>query len=471
MTERKIIVLMPQLVENVKELFRRYDLDDEKVESGAEVLMPLAYPFPNLGTYIILMFIPFSAWYMGTSLDVSDQIVFQGAALLSSFVAPIMGIPFLLDLMRVPADVMELFMMSTVYTDRIRVVLGAVHLLSLTVVVLAIRRGVFVWNGKAVLRAVLISLVCIATALLCVRAYLNTVMDESYTGGDALVQMRWMDRTVPVKSYKGSLPDITGQDLEKGRLEVIKSRGALRVGYLADSLPFAFSNERGEVVGFDIEMAHSLARDLNVTLELVRITEQDISRLFGTGHIDIVMSGLAVTARRALDWDFTASPMDLTMGFLVADHRRKEFESLTAVQRIPDLQLGVVQTDTALRHLLESAVPRVNLVTVASPREFLRGAVPELDAVAYSAEGGSAWTLLYPAYTVVVPKPGRLKLSMAYPVPRAETEWKGYVSQWITIKQKEGTLAALFDHWIQGRGAESTAPRWSIIRDVLHWVE
>ncbi|MEH6570308.1 MAG: transporter substrate-binding domain-containing protein, partial [Halioglobus sp.] len=381
------------------------------------------------------------------------------------------GIPFLLDLMRVPADVMELFMMSTVYTDRIRVVLGAVHLLSLTIVVLAIRRGVFAWNGKAVLRAVLISLVCIAGALLGVRAYLNTVMDESYTGGDALVQMRWMDLTVPVKSFKTSLPDITAHDLSKGRLNVIAARGTLRVGYLPDSLPFAFSNKQGEVVGFDIEMAHTLARDLNVTLELVRVAQEDISDLFGTGQIDIVMSGLAVTARRALDWDFTASPMDLTMGFLVADHRRKEFTSLRAVQRLPDLQLGVVQTDIALRHLLESAVPQVNLVTVASPRGFLRGSAPELDAVAYSAEGGSAWTLLYPAYTVVVPKPGRMKLSMAYPVPRGEGEWKGYVSQWITIKRKEGSLAALFDHWIQGQGAQSTAPRWSIIRDVLHWVD
>ena len=35
----KIIVLMPQLVENVKELFRRYELADERVESGAQVLL------------------------------------------------------------------------------------------------------------------------------------------------------------------------------------------------------------------------------------------------------------------------------------------------------------------------------------------------------------------------------------------------------------------------------------------------
>lgn len=170
--------------------------------------MPLAYPFPNLGTYIILMFVPFAAWYMGGSLDLSDQFVFQAASLLSSFVAPIMGIPFLLDLLHIPADVMELFLMSTVYTDRIRVVLGAVHLPSLAVVVLAIRRGVFTFNMVAIAKALLISIVAIAVALLSVRAYLGTVMDEPFAGGDALVEMRWMDRTVPVDSYRDRLPEL-----------------------------------------------------------------------------------------------------------------------------------------------------------------------------------------------------------------------------------------------------------------------
>jgi hypothetical protein len=29
----------------------------------------------------------------------------------------------------------------------------------------------------------------------------------------------------------------------------------------------------------------------------------------------------------------------------------------------------------------------------------------------------------------------------------------------------------LYDFWILGRGAASTEPRWSVIRDVLGWVD
>jgi hypothetical protein len=97
--------------------------------------------------------------------------------------------------------------------------------------------------------------------------------------------------------------------------------------------------------------------------------------------------------------------------------------------------------------------------------------MPELDAVVHSAEGGSAWTLLYPSHTAVIPKPGNLKLSMAYPLPKGEPQWENFISEWIQIKQKEGTIGALFDHWIQGRGADDTSPRWSVMRNVLHWVD
>ena len=467
----KIIVLMPQLVENVKALFRRYDLEDEHVKSGAEVLMPLAYPFPNLGTYTILMFIPFSAWYMGRSLDFSDQVVFQAASLLSSFVAPIIGIPFLLDLMRVPADMMELFMMSTVYTDRIRVVLGAVHLLSLTIVVLAINKGVFRWNVKALLKAVGISALAIAISLLSVRAYLGEAMTDTPAGADALVQMRWMDRTVEAKVYKNSLPAVENKAAAEDRISIIMQRGTLRVGYLADSLPFAFSNEQGEITGFDIEMAHMLARDLGVTLELVRIKTDSISELFSTGQVDIVMSGLGITAKRALQWEFSSSPMDLTLAVLVEDHRRREFLTLENLKNNKNLNLGIVGADSAYKHLLENMIGDVNIISVSSPRSFLKGNKPNLDGIIYSAEGGSAWTLLYPTYTVVVPEPGQIKLSMAYPLPKGELAWKRFVSQWVEIKQKEGTITSLFDHWIQGKGAEDTTPRWSVVRNILHWVD
>ena len=467
----KIIVVLPQLVENIKELFRRYELEDEEVSHGAEILLPLAYPFPNLGTFTILMFVPFSAWYLGSSLDMSDQLVFYGSAFLSSFVAPIIGIPFLLDILKIPADMMELFVMSTVYTDRIRVVLGAVHLLSLAIVVLAYNRGVFKLSMRRLSKALLISALVFFGSLLGVRVYLSTAIDSNYSLDQELVTMRWMNRPVDARQYKGDLPPPEPGVGAVGRLAIIERRGSLRVGYLKDSLPFAFRNDKGEVVGFDVEMAHHLATDLDVELELVRIKREDISKLFKTGQVDIVMSGLAVTPTRARQWVFGAAPMDLTLGFLVPDHQRKKFTDMEALRLRKDLTLGVVQSDPAFNRWMQQGLPQAEIVEIPSPRLFLKGEREDLDAVIYSAEGGSAWTLIYPNYSIVVPQQSLVKVAMGYPLPGGDAEWSGFITTWVEMNTKNGLVDKLFQHWIGGGGAKPIEPRWSVIRDVLHWVD
>jgi len=467
----KIIVVLPQLIDNLHELFDRYGLDDEKNDRGISILLPLAYPFPNLGTYAILMFVPFSAWYLGRSLDVSEQLVFQGSALMSSFVAPIIGIPFLLDLLQIPADMMELFVMSTVYTDRIRVVLGAMHLITLTIIAVSISRGAFKVDWLKLLRAGAISLAAVALSLLLLRGYLDHAMADSYRGDQELIEITFLETPVESRLWYDEMPPPEPDAATLGRLQVIKQRGTLRVGYMDDSLPFAYRNSAGQLMGFDIEMAHRLAGDLGVALELVRVDFSQAPSLLEDGIIDIVMSGIGITPGRLQDFRFGGSPMDLTLGLLVQDHRRRQFQTYDAVQGIKNLRLGIVQRDPAFQREAQKQFPNAELVPIDSPRSFLRGKSTDLEAVVYSAEGGAAWTLIYPGYSVVVPHPLEYRVPLGYPLPKGDDAWVNFVSEWTTLRQKNGTVQALFNHWITGDGARSKQQRWSVIRDVLHWVD
>ncbi|MEE4190025.1 MAG: cation:dicarboxylase symporter family transporter [Halieaceae bacterium] len=467
----KIIVVLPQLIDNLHELFDRYGLEDEQNDRGISILLPLAYPFPNLGTYAILMFVPFSAWYLGSGLELPEQLMFQASALMSSFVAPIIGIPFLLDLLEIPADMMELFVMSTVYTDRIRVVLGAMHLITLTIIAVAISRGAFRVDWMRLLRAGVVSLAAVVLSLLALRGYLGYAMAESYRGDQELIEITFLEPPVETRVWHDELPPAEAAVGALGRLQIIERRGTLRVGYMDDSLPFAYRNRAAELMGFDIEMAHRLAGDLGVTLELVRIDFEAAPELLADGRIDIVMSGVGITPGRLRQFRFGASPMDLTLSLLVEDHRRREFKSHEAVQRARGLKFGIVQRDPAFLREAQKQFPNVELVPVDSPRRFLRGNRPELDAVIYSAEGGAAWTLIYPGYAVVVPHPLEYKVPLGYPLPMEDEAWGLFVSEWTRLRQKNGTVQALFDHWISGDGADVEKQRWSVVRDVLHWVD
>ena len=94
-----------------------------------------------------------------------------------------------------------------------------------------------------------------------------------------------------------------------------------------------------------------------------------------------------------------------------------------------------------------------------------------LDALAIPAERGSAWTLLYPQFSVVVPEPTIMKVPLAYPIGRHDAAFASFINTWIDLKRKDGTMTSLYDYWVLGRDAEPRKPRWSIIRDVLHWTK
>jgi proton glutamate symport protein len=45
------------------------------------------------------------------------------------------------------------------------------------------------------------------------------------------------------------------------------------------------------------------------------------------------------------------------------------------------------------------------------------------------------------------------------------------MNNWIELKRKDGTIDAIYKHWILGQETTLRQPRWSIVRNVLHWVE
>ncbi len=465
----KIIVVLPQLIDDAKRLFAREGIEDPEVDASADILMPLAYPFPNLGTLVIMMFVPFSAWYLGLTLHPSQVAVFLGAGLVSSFVAPIVGIPFLLDLVHIPADMFELFVVSTVYTDRIRVVLGAMHLVALTVIATAILTGRFKLKLPSLLRLAVVTAIVSIVGIVGVRSWLAHSLAGAYRGDTTFVQMSLLDKPVPTRLFRDHLPPPPEHIPGVSRLEEIRERGFLRVGYLADHLPFAFVNEDAQLVGFDVEMANELARDLGVHLELVRLQPGNLVESMRTGTCDLLMTGLVVTPERAMQMSLTRPYLELTAAFIVPDSRRGTFSSMEKVREIPRLRLGVVTSLPSINRAIKQVLPNATIVPLRSPRPYLKGEIKNIDALLYSAEAGSAWTLLYPSFSVAIPHPLASHVPVAYAVAQRDLQLTDFLNQWLELKRTEGTIDRFYSHWILGEGAREKGPRWSILRDVLHW--
>jgi ABC-type amino acid transport substrate-binding protein len=255
------------------------------------------------------------------------------------------------------------------------------------------------------------------------------------------------------------------------RLEAITSRRTLRVGYLTNALPFAFLNGGGELVGFDVELMHHLATDLGVRLELVPVGHEvlhpaDAAALLRGGRCDILIGGLAVTMVRTRLVRLPTPYLSETLAFVVRDQSRGRFESWDAIRGLGALTIAVPDVpyyvDKIRRQLPEAQVRPVQGIAGL----FDVGA----DAIALPAERGSAWTLRLPQYSVVVPEPKSMQVPLAFALPHDEPGLATLVDTWIALKRSDGTIDELYQYWILGREAATVGPRWSIIRDVLHWV-
>ncbi len=465
----KIIILLPQLIENVNTLYDKEDLRDQDIEASSELLFPLAYPFPNMGTLLILIFVPFAAWFVGKPLDFEEVNILLGAGVLSSFIAPITGIPFLLDILHIPIDTFQMFVVSTVYTDRIRVVLGAVFLYGLTILSIAHLKGLLKIHPLKLLGCLAVTTVLILSVFLPLKYFGGDSFQNSFDKYELFIEMDLRESYERVVERDYQPPSDSINNTYRS-LSQIKSSGVIRVGYYSDALPFAFRNSKNNLVGLDIEMAYALAHELNLRLELIHIPRNTKSIALNSGIVDIIMSGTPIEIELLEQLNFTIPYMSQTFALMVKDHLRNQYESIEDIRAQESIHIAIVESDVLAGEIRE-AIPNMITHVVASPKEFFRQKDDRYDALLFTAESGSAWTLIYPEYAVVIPSKYLLKLPMAYPIAKENLSLLEFMNGWITIKKEENFINRYFEHWILGKGSEKTEPHWSVIRNVLHWVD
>jgi ABC-type amino acid transport substrate-binding protein len=85
----------------------------------------------------------------------------------------------------------------------------------------------------------------------------------------------------------------------ESRIARLQRDGKVRVGVLYNELPFGQLNVRGEITGFDADLARLLAETWEIEVEFVQVTRQNQFEKLDTGEVDMLMA--AVVHERELD--------------------------------------------------------------------------------------------------------------------------------------------------------------------------
>ena len=132
----------------------------------------------------------------------------------------------------------------------------------------------------------------------------------------------------------------------KTALTEIKDKGELVVGLSADYAPYEFYtmvDGKKTIVGFDVELAKEVAKDLGVKLTLKEMKFDALLGALPAGQIDMIISGMNPDEERAKVMDFSDIYYTAQHGVLV---NKKDLDKYKSVEDLKSVRVGAQMGST-----------------------------------------------------------------------------------------------------------------------------
>lgn len=91
------------------------------------------------------------------------------------------------------------------------------------------------------------------------------------------------------------------------QLSTITANKVLKAGVKADFEPFGFLDSNNQLVGFDVDIAKFIAKELGVEIELIPVTSANRIEMLLNNNIDIIAASMTHKKTRDKDIDFSIS--------------------------------------------------------------------------------------------------------------------------------------------------------------------
>jgi Na+/H+-dicarboxylate symporter/ABC-type amino acid transport substrate-binding protein len=469
-----LFIVIPILIEHSKYLMEKYQVHTEDSDKLVEVIIPVTYNFPNIGKLLSLMFVPFTAWLAGSPLELGQYPDFLATGVMTYFAKAQTALPFLMDRFEIPQDLFQLYIPTGIINGKFDSLVSAVNLIAFSLIGTGALTGYLSFKPTRILRFLSITAGGLILVVAGLSVLLGTFVNMNDPNQTEIRQMQLLADSGRITVLDKEQPQSLETHIEtETTLAEIRRRSVIKVGFDEDRYPFTFYNDAGNLVGFEVDLLAMLAADLDVRLEFIPAKTWDkLGPWLNNGRIDIAAT-IPFLSSLISQAELSTPYLEGTVSLVVEDHRRHEFSTLASIQKLPSIKVGVDYDPQTAKKEFETFFPGTNatMVRIDTLRDFFDKKVVGIDAVVEIAEAGTAWTLLYPKFSVVIPKPHIRKTPVGYAVARRNHELVEYLNDWVLAKKGDGSIRRIYNHWVLGQGALKTEPRWSVIRNVLKWVD
>ncbi|MES0873717.1 transporter substrate-binding domain-containing protein [Sinimarinibacterium thermocellulolyticum] len=234
---------------------------------------------------------------------------------------------------------------------------------------------------------------------------------------------------------------------EKSTLNRILKRGELRVGLEAGYMPFEMLDKKGNIIGFDVDLARLMAKTMGVKLTLVNTQWDGIIPALLTDKFDILMGGMTITAERNLQVNF-ADPY-IVIGQSVLLNRAHE-DKVTTYSQLDDPRYTIATKlgttgDIAARRFM----PRARIRSFESEAEaMIEVRSGRADAFVYDLPYNVVYAARFPDAAVHLKEPFTRE-PLGWAVRKGDPDFLNWLNNFLRQIRDEGVYDALYRKWFE----------------------
>lgn len=228
----------------------------------------------------------------------------------------------------------------------------------------------------------------------------------------------------------------------------IIGRGKLLVGMDVSDIryqPFEMKDKNGQIIGFDVDLAQTMADELGVSLVIVPTTWDGIIPSLIDEKFDLIVSGMAVSTERNKAINFSTPYYVSGKCLLINSRDAFRIKSYRDLNR----KGTVVATTFSDDMVLNRYFPDTNIVRYESDDEAVREVI-ERRASAFIADKAriSIFAAKYPGTTIGLDDPFTYE-PVAVGMRKGDVDLLNWVNNCIEIMRGDGRLAALEKKWME----------------------
>lgn len=244
-----------------------------------------------------------------------------------------------------------------------------------------------------------------------------------------------------------ALPAVQAQE-NVSTLEQIQRRGELRVGLEAGYMPFEMLNKKGDLIGFDIDLARVMAKAMGVKPRFVNTQWDGIIPALLTGKFDLLMGGMTVTPERNLKVNFADPYIVIGQSVVLAKKHAgtvKDYAALNAPQFTIATKLGTTGDIAARKYLPKARIRQYESESDAA-NEVRSG---RADAMVYDLPFNAIYCAQNPERLVHLKEPFTYE-PLAWAVRKGDPDFLNWLNNFLMLVKGDGTYDALYRKWFEG---------------------